>query len=121
MLHPLFSTLVQRPDLVLDHLSAYGSLVSEEAMHAGTDLVGKGVAMVIVILATMLFLGLAGASVMLGMMFNQFHWVLVIVPAVALCILLIAALRASRPLKGERFKALKSQLHSDAQAMRSVA
>jgi len=31
MLHPLFSTIVQRPDLIVDHLSAYSELLQKEA------------------------------------------------------------------------------------------
>ena len=120
MLHPLFSTLVQRPDLVFDHVSAYGALISEEATQAGSDLVGRAIALTLLILSTILILGLAGAAVMLGFMLNQFHWVLVVVPGVALLLMIIAAVRAKRPLKGERFQVLKRQLDSDAQALRSV-
>lgn len=120
MLHPLFSTLIQRPDLVFDHVSAYGALISEEATQAGSDMIGKAIALVLAILAAILFLGLAGAAVMLGFMQNQFHWVLVIVPGVALALMIVAAVRANRPLTGQRFQALKKQLDSDAQALRSV-
>jgi hypothetical protein len=44
MLHPLFSTIVQRPDLVVDHLSAYAALFQEEASDAGAELVTRAVA-----------------------------------------------------------------------------
>ena len=42
MLHPIFSTVIQRPDLVLGHLSAYGALVGQEAKTAGAQLVPQG-------------------------------------------------------------------------------
>ena len=38
MLHPIFSTVIQRPDLVMVHLSAYGALVGQEAKTAGAEL-----------------------------------------------------------------------------------
>ena len=121
MLHPLFSTIVQRPDLVIDHLSAYGALFHEEANNAGADFLKRIAAWVVAILAALLFLGLAGTAVMLGFMQNQFHWVLVIVPGTALLLLVIAVVLAKRPMRGERFSELKAQLDSDSQALRSVA
>lgn len=62
MLHPLFSTLVQRPYLVFDHVSAYGALISEEATQAGSDLVGRAIALILLILSTILFLGFGWRS-----------------------------------------------------------
>jgi len=121
MLHPLFSTIVQRPDLVMDHLSAYGSLFHREATTAGTDLITRAVAGVAAILALAVFLALAGIAAMLGFLQNQFHWVLVVVPGVALIGAIIAAVIAMKPLKSERFPELKAQIDSDAQALRTVS
>ena len=121
MLHPLFSTIVQRPDLVLDHLSAYGALFHEEATNAGSEFLGRVVAWVLALLAALLFLGLAGTALMMGFMQNHFHWVLVAVPGFALLLLVVAVIRAKKPLRSERFPELRAQLDSDAQALRSVA
>lgn len=121
MLHPLFSTIVQRPDLVMDHLSAYGSLFHKEATSAGSDLLARAVAGVTAILASALFLGLVGVALMLGFSQNQFHWMLVAVPGVALVLAIIAAVIAMKPLKSERFPELKAQIDSDAQALRTVS
>ena len=121
MLHPLFSTIVQRPDLVLDHLSAYGALFHEEANSAASDLAKRIAAWLMAILAALLFLGLAGTALMLGFMQNNFHWVLVAVPGFAFLLLIIAVTLAKRPTHSERFSELKAQLESDAQALRSVA
>ncbi|WP_431095244.1 hypothetical protein [Polaromonas aquatica] len=121
MLHPLFSTIVQRPDLVMDHLSAYAALFHEEASDAGAELLSRAVAWVIAVLAAVVFLGLAGTAVMLGMLQNQFHWALVIVPGIALAILVVASLRARKPFVHERFPELKAQIDSDARALRVAA
>ena len=121
MLHPLFSAIVQRPDLVIEHLSAYASLFHKEASSAGSELLARVVAGVVAILALVVFLGLAGTAVMLGFMQNQFHWVLVTVPGTSLALLVVAIVVALKPLKSERFPELKSQIDSDAQALRSVA
>jgi crotonobetainyl-CoA:carnitine CoA-transferase CaiB-like acyl-CoA transferase len=121
MLHPLFSTIVQRPDLVMDHLSAYGSLFHKEAASAGSDLVARAVAGVVAILAITIFLTLSGVALMLGFIQDQFHWSLVAVPGIALIMAIVAAVIVLRPLKAERFPELKAQIDSDAQAMRIVS
>lgn len=121
MLHPLFSTIVQRPDLVVDHLSAYGSLFHKEASSAGSELLAHALAILTVMLAGALFLGLTGAALMLGFLQNQFHWVLVVVPGVALLLLIVTILVAVKPLRVKRFSELKAQIDSDTQALRTVA
>jgi hypothetical protein len=121
MLHPLFSTLVQRPDLVVDHLSAYAALFHDEASSAASALLTRAVAWVLVVLSAVVFLGLAGTALMLGLLQNQFHWGLVAVPGFALGLLLIAFFVAKKPLQSERFTELKAQMDSDKRALRSVA
>lgn len=121
MLHPLFSTLVQRPDLVVDHVSAYAALFHEEASAAGTEVLTKVVAWVLVVLSGVVFAGLAGTALMLGFLQNQFHWVLVLVPGAALLLAVIALVWANKPLKSERFPELKAQIDSDARALRMAA
>jgi uncharacterized membrane protein YqjE len=121
MLHPLFSTLVQRPDLVVDHLSAYSELLHKETSSAGAELLSRVCAGLVAVLAWFVFLGLAGTALMLGVLQNQFHWVLVAVPAALLVAALIATRIAMKPLRRERFPELKAQIDSDIQALRTVA
>ena len=75
MLHPLFSTLIQRPDLLVEHLSAYGALVREETSSAGSSLLKRSIAWVLVGVFALMFMLLSGVAVMLGVMQNQFQWV----------------------------------------------
>ncbi|MFM9900888.1 MAG: hypothetical protein ACKVOT_07720 [Polaromonas sp.] len=121
MLHPLFSTLIQRPDLVVDHLSAYAQLFQQEATSAGTALMGRVIAWVAAALSALVFLGLAGAATMLGVLQNQFHWVLIAVPGCALLAMVLAVLWARQPVKSQTFPELRAQLDSDTRALRSVA
>jgi hypothetical protein len=121
MLHPLFSTLIQRPDLVADHVAAYAALLGQEASTAGTEIVSKIVAWVVALLCMVIFLGLAGTAVMLGILQNQFHPVLVIVPGVALLLGVIALFWAKKPLKSDHFPELKAQIASDTRALRMAA
>lgn len=121
MLHPLFSTIVKRPDLVVDHVSAYAELFHDEAQSIGVDLLTRAASWVLAVFAAAVFLALAGVSLMLGLMQNQFHWSLVAVPGAALLLVVVAAVRAIKPWKTERFPELKAQIASDAQALRMVA
>lgn len=121
MLHPLFSTLVKRPDLVVDHITAYAALFHQEAVSAGTDLLTRAAAWVVAVLTAVIFLGLTGVALMLGLMQNQFHWVLVVVPGIALLLVVIAMLRALKPWQTEQFPELKAQIDSDARALRMVS
>lgn len=121
MLHPLFSTLVRRPDLVVDHVSAYAELLQLEAGDLITDLLTRAAAWIVAVIAGAMFLALAGIAVMLGLLQSQFHWGLVAVPCVALLLVVVAVVRAIKPWKTERFPELKAQVASDVQAMRAVA
>ena len=121
MLHPLFSTLITRPDLVTDHVAGYAQLFQGEATSAGGEVVQRIAAWLATVMLGVLFIGLSGVAVMLGFMQREFHWVLVIVPTVALIATGVAALKARKPLVSERFPELRAQLDSDVRALRSVA
>ncbi|MES2979649.1 MAG: phage holin family protein [Pseudomonadota bacterium] len=119
MLHPLFSTLIQRPDLVVDHVSAYVDLIGQETAQIGSDLVHRAVAWVVAGVCALLFLVFAGVALMLGMVTQQFHWILVAVPGVMLLLTAVAYGRAKTAIPSERFPELKSQIKSDTQALRA--
>lgn len=121
MLHPLFSTVIQRPDLVADHLSAYAALVGQEVRTVGTQFVARIVACVLAVLCGFLFLTLSGVALMLGVLQNQFHWVLLAAPGVALVMTIVAVAMARKPMPQEQFPELKAQLDSDVHALRMAA
>ncbi len=120
MLHPVFTTLIKRPDLVADHVAAYVELVQHEASGLGADWIKRGVAWAMAAFGAFLFLVLSGVALMLGAVL-QFHWMLIAVPAAVLLLTLVALARARAPQREERFKELKAQLQSDAQALREAA
>ncbi|MES2281246.1 MAG: hypothetical protein V4542_07520 [Pseudomonadota bacterium] len=121
MLHPLFSTVIQRPDLVVDHISAYAALFNQEVKAIGTNFLERIAAWVMVVLCGFLFLSLAGMALMLGFIHNQFHWALIAVPGVALLFMVIAFMKTRRAPAQEHFPELKAQLDSDAHALRMAA
>jgi hypothetical protein len=120
MVHPIFSTLISRPELVVDHVAGYAALVQEEASTVGAQLARRAVAWGIAVLALFVFLVLAGVAVMLGVMQGEFHWVLVLTPAAALVVSLAAWSVGRKQLPSKAFTELKAQLDADAQALRTV-
>lgn len=121
MLHPLFSTVVRRPDLVVDHISAYAELVQMEVGDVVGDLLARAASWIVAVIAGAIFLVLAGIALMLGLLQGQFHWGLVAVPGAALLMVVVAVVRAIKPWKAERFPELRAQVASDVEALRAVA
>ena len=121
MLHPLFSTLIHRPDLLVEHLSGYAALLHEETSEVGAELLERSLAWVLVALCAAVFLALAGVALMLGVMLQQFHWVLVATPAAVLLLLALALVKARVPPRPSRFAELKAQVSRDADALRMTA
>ena len=121
MLHPLFSTLIQRPDLVVEHLSAYGALFHQEATLAGSKLVKRYLAWFVAGICGLVFILFAGFAVMLGTLQNQFHWILLAVPGCAFLLMVIAIAKANVSFTETRFAELKTQINSDVQALKAAS
>ena len=121
MLHPFISTLIRRPHLLIDHLAGYAELIREEASEAGSDLLGRVIAWVMVAVFAVVFLILTGVALMLAMVTNPFHWALVAVPLAVLILMVVALLRARKPSLSSHFAEVKAQVDRDAQALRSAS
>lgn len=119
MLHPIFSVLVSKPELVIQHVAGYAALVREEASSVGLEIAKRAIAWGVTLFAGLLFLVLAGVAAMIGAV-HEFHWMLVIVPAIALALAVAGFLVARQPLPEKAFAELKAQLDADAQALRAV-
>ena len=120
-MHPLCLTIIRRPDLVVDHLSAYAALFQQEASQASQSLINRVLIWLVAVLLVVICLVLSGTALMLGVLQNQFHWILVAVPGtMALCALGAFAWTRQTVLAGH-FSNVKSQLSSDASALRAAA
>ncbi|MEO5736936.1 MAG: hypothetical protein ABIQ82_05690 [Variovorax sp.] len=117
MLHPIFSTVLGRPELIADHLANYAALIREESTLAGRALIRRALAGVIAAVSAMLALGLIGIAVMLGVLHGSFHWVLVVVPGVAVVVAALSAWVATRPTDLNAFQDLSAQLDADVRAL----
>ena len=117
MLHPIYSTVLGHPELIADHVANYSALIKEEVAQASRGLVTRIVAGVLAVVSALLALGLTGVAVMLGMVNDNFHWALIIVPGVALLIAAISARVAMRPSVSHGFDDIKAQLSADMHAL----
>ena len=120
MVHPIFSVLITRPELVMDHVAGYASLMRDEASSVGLEVARRAIAWGVTLFAFLVFLILAGVAAMLGAVQGQFHWALVVVPGIALAIGIGGFLVARKPLPEKAFTELKAQLDADAQALRTI-
>ena len=116
--HPIFSVLVRRPELVVDHLSGYAALVQQEASSLGLEVARCGLAWAIAVVSFIVFLMLAGVAVMLGVMNDEFHWVLILAPGLALALGAVATSIAIKSMPSKIFVELRGQVEADAQALR---
>lgn len=119
MVHPIFSILITRPELVMDHVAGYAALVEEEASTVGVQVARRAAAWAACAAGILVFLVLAGVACMFAAT-SGFHWALVIVPAVPLAIAAAGFVAARKPLPARAFTELRSQLDADAQALRTM-
>jgi len=118
MLHPLFTLLIRKPELVVEHLAGYGALVHEEVSDVGVQLASRIAAWVVMAVMAMFFITMTGVAIMLGFVLNTFHWALVLVPGFALAATIACFLYARTPMPATRFDGLKAQIEADVQALR---
>lgn len=116
--------LTQRPDLLVDHLLAYGALASCEIESAKRQVLRRAVAGAIALASVLAFVMLAGVALMLDAVgLVQAHgdraWVLLAVPGVMLVATLVATMMAlSKPEANSN--SLAVQLRRDMHALRAV-
>ncbi len=120
LMHPIFSVLLKRPELLLDHAAGYAALAREEAAMATGAVARRAVAWGVAVLGFSMFLVLAGAAAMIGALQGQFHWILVAVPGLALAIAVAGAVLGLQKPAHPLFTELRAQLDADTQALRAL-
>ena len=119
IVHPIFSVLVSRPELVMDHVAGYAALAQEEASSVGTEVVKRAAAWAACGVGALLFVLFGGIAIMIGAV-HEFHWALLLVPAVPLALAGAAFMVARKKMPGRAFAELRAQLDADAQALRTL-
>ena len=120
LLHPIFPVLLKRPELFMDHVAGYAALAREEAGAAAAVLARRAIGWAVALLGFAMFLVLAGTAAMIGALQGQFHWMLLVVPGVALGIGLVGLAVGMHRLAHPLFTELRAQLDADAQALRTL-
>lgn len=120
MVHPIFSVLISRPELVVDHVAGYAALAREEASSVGSEVARRAIAWAVTVFGFGMFLVLAGVAAMLAAMHERFHMALVLVPGIALAVSIGAWTVARKRLPEKAFSELKAQLDADAQVLRTI-
>ena len=120
-MHPLCLTIIRRPNLVIDHLSAYAALLTQEAGQASDSLVNRALVWLVAFISGVVGLIFAGTALMLGVLQNQFHWILLAVPGATLFCAYCAMAWAKQAVFSGHFENIKSQFSNDAQALRAAS
>jgi hypothetical protein len=120
MVHPIFSVLITKPELVMEHVAGYASLMRQEASSVGLEVTKRAIAWGVTLFSLLVFLILAGVAAMLAAVQDQFHWAFLFVPAIALALAFVGFTVARKPLPEKAFTELKAQLDADAQALRAI-
>ena len=117
-MHPIYAALLSRPDLLAQHLLAYGDLVQLQAQVFGRRLRLRLWAALLAGGSALLALIWGGMAWMLALLLERQHAVLWYLPSAALLLGLGCAVLAARPLPTEVLQALKAQVADDVQALR---
>lgn len=120
MVHPIFMTVLRRPELLFTHLANYAEFVKAEVSSLGCSLAIRAASVAVALVALLLALGLTGIAVMLGFLQGAFHWVLVIVPGVAWLFMLIGVTLAMRSTVKEKVNDVKDEVASDSRMLRLI-
>lgn len=120
MVHPIISVLITKPELVMEHVAGYASLMRDEASSVGLEVAKRAIAWGVTLFAALVFLILAGVAAMLASVQDQFSWAFVLVPAIPLVISIIGFTVARKRLPEKAFSELKAQLDADAQVLRAI-
>ncbi|MET0312100.1 MAG: hypothetical protein ABW051_08625 [Burkholderiaceae bacterium] len=120
LVHPLISTLIRHPELVVEHLAGYGALLHEKASGAGSEVLHRLVAGIAAALCFIVFLMLAGTAAMLGLLNEKFHWALIVVPLISLALAIGFGTAARKPMTPGRFDDVKRQIDADVALLKTA-
>jgi len=113
MFHPIYTTALRHPELIADHLANYAALAREEAAQASQILLRRLIAGALAVGSALMTLVLAGVAVMLYGANGHFDWLLVLVPAIAALVTLVAAVVAARHSPTHGFDEVRAQFEAD--------
>ena len=113
MLPPFLRILINEPELVAEHISAYSSLIAQD-VHLWQTRMQRRVLLKLLmggsLLLTLLFSGIA---LMVWGATDSHHWTLIVVPLIPLALTIAVAFLASGSTTRQPFEASKKQFCAD--------
>jgi uncharacterized membrane protein YqjE len=125
MLHPMFKIVASRPELLAEHLAAYGQLVAVQAQAAAGQLRRRALLGTVAALAAALGLGLAGVALLLlaavPLPAMPMPWLLLLVPLVPLALAAGCAWQLQGLDEPSALVALREQFAADTALLREAS
>lgn len=113
MLFTLLKAIVLRPRLVAQHVQNYGELLRSEAQATAKYWVMTCIAWFMCAACLLLFIAFAGMAVMIGFTQERFHWILILVPGIALLLAVVAGLVGMRKNQRSSLGLIQQQFAAD--------
>lgn len=125
MLHPMFKIVASRPELLAEHLAAYGQLATAQAQAAVAQLQQRALLLGMAALTGLLGVALVGVALLLvavvPLQEMPAPWLLAVVPLVPLAVAVVCVLQL-RGLKATSALApLREQFAADAALLREAS
>lgn len=125
MIHPMLKIVASRPELLAEHLAAYGQLAAVQARAAAAQLQRRALLVGVAALAAGLGLGLAGGALLLlgalPLHAMPMPWLLAVVPLVPLTVAAGCALQLRRLNEPSALAPLREQFAADAALLREAS
>jgi len=124
MIHPIVRLLATQPHLVVEHASAYASLIEAEAVEIRRRWVRRAALSVLALCCLAVAVVLTGVALMLWAvtptLSEQGQWALCMAPAVPAIIAIVAGLMAKRPVAERAFASIQAQIRADLDMIRDA-
>jgi uncharacterized membrane protein YqjE len=125
MLHPMLKIVASRPELLAEHLAAYGQLVAVQAQAAAGQLRRRALLGTVAAVAAALGLGLSGVALLLVAVVPlpamPAPWLLLLVPLVPLATAGACAWRMQNLSEPSALAPLRDQFAADAALLREAS
>jgi peptidoglycan/LPS O-acetylase OafA/YrhL len=125
MLHPMLKIVASRPELLAEHLAAYGQLVAVQAQTAAGQLRRRALLGTVAALAAALGVGLAGVALLLvaavPLQAMPLPWLLLVVPLVPLVLAAGCAMQLRGQGEVSTLDPLREQFAADTALLREAS
>lgn len=123
-MHPLLQLIATKPQLVFDHVEAYGELITSEARYISAVWKRRALLTGIALCSLAVGVVLAGVALMLWAVIPaaqiQAPWALLVAPVVPIALALACMVYARSQREDNAFATIKEQVSADLTMLREV-